>query len=231
MKILTWNINHRSNDHSLQYVIEQEKADLIFLQECFHPLTYLTKRELKELSNKYSWEPTRNGWGNFILSKNETVSEILLDHEFKGRLLVSKVILPTFGEMTLINFHTPITGQYSRYNLEKMFQIAKEHILKGNTIICGDLNIGECFDKNGKTECTDVLNKIFTDYNIIDCYRKFNSEIGQTFRPARNPNSLICIDYIFATKDLESRVRNCQIVVNDQIKQMSDHHPLVAVIE
>jgi len=194
-------------------------------------LTYFTKQEFNKCSAKYSWEPTTNGWGNFILSKNETISEISFDHEFKGRILVSKVITLTFGEMTLINFHTPITGQYSRFNLEKMFQITRKHILKGNTIICGDLNFGECFDKNGNTECADILNKIITDYNIIDCYRKFNTGIGQTFRPNRNPNSLICIDYIFVTKDLENRVRSCQIVVNDQIKQMSDHNPLVAVIE
>lgn len=231
MKILTWNINHRSNDYAFQYALVQEKVDLIFFQECFHPLTYLTKQEFQKLKDNYSWEPTSNGWGNLILCRNTNISEVSIEYGFKGRMLVSKVIVPNLGEMTLINFHTPITGRFSRYNLQEMFQITKEHILKGNTILCGDLNFGECFDKNGKTECTDILNKILEDYSIIDCYRMFNPSIGQTFRPSRNPDSLIHIDYIFVTKDLENRVKSCQILVSDQIKQISDHHPLIAVLE
>ena len=230
MKILTWNINHRSNGHALKYALEQEKADLIFFQECFHPLTYLTKQEFQNFSDKYSWEPTGNGWGNLILSKNTGISEVAIEHKFKGRMLVSKVTIPVWGDMTLINFHTPITGRFSRYNLQEMFQLTKEHILKGNTIICGDLNFGECFDKNGKTACGDILKKILEDYNIIDCYRIFNPSIGQTFRPSRNPDSLIHIDYVFVTKDLENRVNSCEILFNDQIKKISDHHPVVAVL-
>lgn len=231
MKILTWNINHRSNDYALQYAIGQEKADLIFFQECFHPLTYFTKQGFQKFADKYLWEPTANGWGNLILSPNDCISEVTIEHKFKGRILVSKVISPVWGELTLINFHTPITGQYSRYNLQEMFQLTKDHIQNGNAIICGDCNFGVCFDKNGKTDCADILNKILSDYSIIDCYRKFNKTFGQTFRPNRNQDSLIHIDYVFVTKDLDNRLSDCQISVNDQIKKASDHHPVVAILE
>jgi endonuclease/exonuclease/phosphatase family metal-dependent hydrolase len=158
-------------------------------------------------------------------------ADIAFDSVFKGRVLISKVNIQCFDELTLVNFHTPVTGGFSRYNLQEMFKIANEYIAKKNAIICGDLNFGECFDKNGKTEHKDILDNILNEYDIVDCYRKSHNEIGQTFRPNLNPDSLICIDYIFVTKDLEGRVKSCDIVSDEDIQTMSDHHPLVAVLE
>jgi len=208
-----------------------EQADLVFFQECFHPLTYVTTKILQDLTNHYLWQPTRNGWGNCILAKHANISEVAIEHDFKGRLLVSTATFPAFGELAIINLHTPITDGYSRHNLKKMFQVISGIIREGNAIICGDLNFGECFDKKGQTEHKQILDGILQENGIIDCYRKFNEHIGQTFRPVRKPDSKICIDYIFVSKNLESRVNVCHILEEEKIMEMSDHNPLVAVME
>lgn len=231
MKILSWNINRRGDDRAFRHAIETEQADLVLFQECFHPLTYLTTQELQHLSNRYLWQPTRNGWGNCILTKHANISEVTVEHAFKGRLLVSTATFPAFGELTIINLHTPITDGYSRHNLKKMFQGISDHVRKGNTIICGDLNMGEWCDKNGETEHKEILDGVLQEHSIIDCYRKFHRHFGQTFRPCRKPDSKICNDYIFVSKNLESRVKTCRILDGKKIKEMSDHNPLVAVME
>ena len=231
MKILTWNIKHRTDGLAFRFAIEEEQADLVLFQECFNPNKFLTPQELQSLSNRYSWQPTRTGWGNCIFTKQSIISEVEVEHEFKGRLLALTITSPSFGKLTAINLHVPVTDGYSRHNLKKMFQAIRGIVREGNAIICGDLNFGECFDKNGQTEHRDILDGLLQENNIIDCYGKFNKQIGQTFRPVRRPDSKICIDYIFVSKNLESRVNDCRIIDGQKTKEMSDHNPLVAVME
>ena len=232
VKVITWNIAHRNNDRAFRHAIEIEQADLVLFQECFHPQTYLTRQELLHSPNHHLWEPTHNGWGNLIVTKQAVISDVAIEHDFKGRLLIATASFADLGELTVINLHTPITDGYSWHNLKKMLHMVSGQVRKGNTIICGDLNFGVCFDKDGQTEHKELFDSLLQEHDMIDCHRKFNAKIGQTFRPARKSDSQICIDYILVSKNLESRVKSCHILDDEKtIKMMSDHNPLVAILE
>ena len=231
MKTLTWNIHHRNNDHAFRHAIQKEKAQIILLQECFHPLTHLSEKEFAELKGRFSWKPTKNGWGNCIVTPQSELHEIAIRHQFKGRLQVATTNIPKIGKITIANLHVPITDGYSRLNMAKMFEIISKHIKNGNALICGDFNFGECFDKNGETEHRDIFKKLLEKYQITDCYRKFHKTFGQTYRPVRKSKTKFMLDYILVTNDLVDRLKSCRILDGERVKKMSDHNPIVAVFQ
>jgi len=231
MKTLTWNINHRNNDHAFRHAIKKEKAQIILLQECFHPLTYLSEKEFVNLKGRFSWKPTRNGWGNCIVTPQSELHEIAIQHEFKGRLQVATTNISKIGKITVANLHVPITDGYSRFNMTKMFEIICKRIENGNVLICGDFNFGECFDRNGKTEHRDIFRNMLEKYQITNCYRKFHKTLGRTFRPVRKSKTIFAIDYILVSNDLVDRLKLCGVLDGIRVEKMSDHNPIVAAFE
>ncbi len=230
IKILTWNVNHLRSKKSWPFAMAQFDANIYFFQETFHPLTYLNYTEYDAMKDSCIWEPTINGWGNMTVAKGYKIEQILLPHSFKGRLLIGIIQAKGLGEIKLVNLHTPIKGGYSRYNLQKMFSDVEPIIKEGKAVIAGDLNFGECFDKPGEQDHLNIMNNILTKYGLVDCHKLFNGEIEKTFRPPRNQDSLICIDYIFTTKDLSSNLKACRVQSTKEILKLSDHNPIVAVL-
>jgi exonuclease III len=229
MKVLTWNINRRNSDRAFRHVIEKEKPQIILLQECFHPLTYFSEKELAKLKGRFSWKPTRHGWGNCIVTPQSGLNEITVEHEFAGRLQVAMTNLAKIGKITIANLHVPIIDNYSRFNMAKMFEVISKHIKNGNALICGDFNFGECFDKNGETQHRDIFKKLLEKYRITDCYRKFHKTFGQTYRPVRKSKTIFMLDYILVTNDLVDQLKSCRILDSERVRKMSDHNPIVAV--
>jgi exonuclease III len=231
MKTLTWNINRRNSDRAFRHVITKEKAQIILLQECFHPLTYLSENEFAKLKGRFLWTPTRNGWGNCIVTPQSEIREIGIQHEFKGRLQVATTNISKIEKITIANLHVPITDGYSRFNMVKMFEIICKRIKNGNALICGDFNFGECFDRRGETEHRDIFRNLLEKYQITDCYRKFHKTFGRTFRPVRKSKTIIGIDYILVSNDLVNRLKSCRVLDDKKVEEMSDHNPIVAVFE
>lgn len=231
MKILTWNLSHIKSNKSWPYAVNRIDADILILQESYHPLTYLTHNEYWSIQKHAIWEPTERGWGNSIITKNIPITHVEFEHSFKGRILIGTVNSEIIGSITIVNVHVPITGNYSRYNLQKMFIEIEPFIQQGKSVVAGDLNFGECFDKPGKTEHHDIMNNLLKKHGLMDCYKKFYSQQKQTFRPPKRPESQICIDYILITEDLGSVLRNCEVLSGEEITLFSDHNPIIAVLE
>lgn len=231
MEIITWNLQHMKSRKSWRFAIEKINPEICIFQESFHPLTYLNYKEFNNIRNNYIWEPTENGWGTTIITKNKEIERKIFSHSFKGRIVVGCCEYKEVGQLTIIGLHVPIIKGYSRFNLLQMFDEIHPFTLKGKCIIGGDLNFGECFDRNGKTECRDILNSILEKNKLINCYKKFNLKEKQTFRPTRKSKSQIHIDYIFVSEDLSEKIVDCFIIENDEIKSLSDHNPVVAIMK
>jgi len=228
MKILTWNISHYSSYNLWKYVFDKLRPDVAFLQEAYHPLTYVDEDIFKSLKDKFIWESTKMRWGNLIVTKNMKIEHILLEHEFKGRLIVGYI--PDIG-INVVNMHVPITKGYSRHDLQAMFKIISKYLANRPSIVAGDLNFGECFDNNGKTEHKDIMNTILNENNLVNAYKLFHEQEKQTFKPVRKPESNIHSDYIFVSKDLANRLKECRIIDTQMLPFYSDHYPVSIALD
>ncbi len=226
MKIISWNLSCFRKQGAFEYALKHLNADVYFFQECQHPLTYLTRAAHKELIGKYIWEPTENGWGNCTLSIGEPVQIIDVETKFKGRVLVGKL---RSRDIVLVNLHVPVTDGWSRYNLKSMFEEIMPLQKDDSAIVAGDLNFGVYSDKNGKTEHRDWLQKLLGQNKLVSCFHKFHEKEKQTFRASRKAAECM-LDYIFATMDLETRVKACDVLKDESIVAMSDHNPVLAEI-
>lgn len=230
MKIINWNLNHTKSSKSFHYALSTFNADIYIFQECFHPLTYFNYDEYEKYNGKFIWEPTASGWGNLIISKQFNIKQIKIKHEFKGRFLAGRIENNIEKPLMLFNFHVPITGIYSRFNLQNMFFITNQLFGSNYILVAGDFNFGECFDKEKSTDCKDFLNNILKKYNLINCYKEYNNIEEQTFSPPRKPKSNMHIDFILVSSNLKKYLKNCKIMANEEIVNLSDHNPLEAWI-
>lgn len=226
MKIINWNLNHTRSTKSFNYALKNFSADIYFFQECFHPLTYLNYDEYAKYKSKFVWEPTGSGWGNLIISQKFNLKPIKVKHEFKGRFLAGMIKNNIEKPLILFNFHVPITGKFSRFNLQDMFSLSGKLFKSNNIIIAGDFNFGQCFDKDNSTDCKDFLGNILEKYNLINCYKQYNDIEEQTFRPPRKPDSNIHIDYILISSNIKKDLKDCRIISSKEIVGLSDRKPL-----
>ena len=207
-------------------------ADIYCFQESFHPLSYLEYPEFNKLRGQFILIPSVSGWGNTIISKKYKLKNIKLETKFKGRLTGAAFKIGTGERFRIFNLHVPIKGNYSRYNLEEMLDLISRFIRKGNTIVVGDFNFGEYFDKTQP----QYKNKEFFDYLLeqsltINTYKLFHNEEAQTFRPPRSPENPVHIDYIFVSRDLRDQVKSCEVLVPGDASKLSDHNPVIAEID
>jgi len=226
MRILSWNLNCIRKKNAFRYALESLKADIYFFQECYHPLTYLTKSEYNNFIGKYVWEPTENGWGNCILSTGNLLNPVGLDTKFKGRILLSKL---KGKPLLFINLHVPITGNHSIHNLRSIFNEIRPFCKNKQTIVAGDLNFGKFFDKKGRTYHQDCLRDLLIQNGLISCFHKFHQEEKQTFRAVRKESECM-IDYIFVTNNMEGYLKSCDVLKNSAIVTMSDHNSIYVEI-
>jgi endonuclease/exonuclease/phosphatase family metal-dependent hydrolase len=101
----------------------------------------------------------------------------------------------------------------------------------GQWLIAGDFNLCETFDAwrggpRGNREYLDRMQHL----GLVDCLRHAQGTLTPTFRTLRSGKVTAQIDYMFVTRDLQSRLIGCQTGSRERVfgQGLSDHLPVIA---
>lgn len=129
--------------------------------------------------------------------------------------------------------------------LSEISPIVDDPRYNSSVLLGGDLNVGTQWigrDKRFNARDNIVLKRIEA-YGFVDCLRATRTpgrlsgcrcDDGedcthvQTRRDARFPNVPFQTDYLYASKLLAARLRECRVLATPEIFDISDHAPIVA---
>ncbi|MCL5011263.1 MAG: exodeoxyribonuclease III [Patescibacteria group bacterium] len=232
MKIISWNVNgiravYKKGD--LLEFIKSEKPDILCLQE-IKAAEEQIPNELKNLAGYFCYfnpakKPGYSGVAVFTKEKPQKVEkEIGFDRfDSEGRAL--KLVYTGF---TLYNFYIPNGGRGKKdlnYKLafyDYLFDYLRKQKNK-KIILAGDFNVAHTeldlarpkenqdsimFTKEERAKISQLLKAGF-----IDTFRQFHQDNGYYtwwlyFANARERNIGWRIDYVFATENLKSKIKN-----------------------
>lgn len=235
MKVVTWNCNGALRN-KFKYIAELN-ADIYILQECENP-SLCNHTEYNSWANNFLWKGENKNRGLGIFAKNDILLELLdwsdtyIDHQVKYFLpcsLNQKINL--LGVWTMQNKATSYDyiGQLWKY-----MQINKPKF--ENIILAGDFNSNTIWDKRNRLwNHSNIVNDL-RNMDINSLYHMFyKEEQGEESRPTfflqRNRSKPYHIDYIFATTNIEIKMKHFEIAKSEKWLTLSDHLPLICEFE
>ncbi len=249
MKIVSYNVNGIRAAIKKGFVewLSENDFDIVCIQETKANEEQVETSSIKDLGYQIYWfGAQKKGYsGVAIFSKIKPLKIILGQNneksDFEGRTLQLE-----FEKFTLINTYFPSGSsgeirQAFKYDfLDNYFEFIKEKKAAGkNLIIVGDYNIChldiDIHNPSKQHKSSGFLpperawmDKWFTN-NMVDSFRKVKGNITDKFSwwsyraGARNNNKGWRIDYISVSKELESNIKDADIL--SEVKH-SDHCPI-----
>jgi exonuclease III len=167
-------------------------------------------------------------------------------HKAEGWISVAEIELPAIGPTLVVSIHNPfepieasrLDGKdISRMRLKKnkdlwlldvLFYFLRMR-LGTRIIVGGDFNYSRLLDKlygdTGNNEFFDRIN----DEGFVSLHRKFHTEDEQTYFKKGGLGHQL--DYLFSDAPVAEYATACRVVPYSEVEGMSDHAPLVAVLD
>lgn len=221
MKVVTWNIDFKTDKSKLwDYIDNKINPDILMLQEC------------RTFPDSYQGVGKHIGgtrlWGSVVLSKKYTFQSIPIP-KHAGWVAGAKVESDDF-ELLVFSLHAKLKD-IGRYVVPHLKNIFNEMMVSAgnaqNIIIGGDFNAARLYDSVYSQPVEASHKKFFewleTNLNLVSVT---GSEEIQTMRgnskyPYQN-------DHIYVNKNMSELLKGSQILFDEQIKQLSDHNPVIA---
>lgn len=244
MKIVTWNCNG-----ALRKKIEELdalNADVYVVQECEDPSQ--STAAFKDWAGDYLWIGTSKYKGLGVFPKNGntvraadwfgTFSQSGITNSSQGSRWTTaelKLFLPFVlnDEYLLLGVWTKADGaEVFQYigQLWKYLQIHKNQLQRNKTILLGDLNSNQIWDKPDRWwNHSDVVEELaaigLQSVYHLQTKEPQGQETTPTFFLQRNLNKAYHIDYVFASGDL---LQHCKIEAGNSNEwlRVSDHVPV-----
>nr|MBC7613897.1 endonuclease/exonuclease/phosphatase family protein [Pseudopedobacter sp.] len=231
LKIITWNCNgaFRKKFEFLDFF----DSDILIIQECEDP-EKSTDLEYKKWAINYLWIGDSKNKGLGVFAKPSVKIE-KLNWENKGeKHFIPCRINNNFNLLAAWchGANSPTFGYIGQ--LWKYLQMNKSKLNK--SIIAGDFNSNVIWDRWDRwwnhSDCVRELKEL----NIESVYHNYFQEIeGEESRPTfylqRNLLKSYHIDYIFASNDFHSKIKNLEIGTFENWLKISDHMPIVLTLE
>lgn len=246
MKIISWNLNgiRAAYKKSLFDWFKKTDADIYCFQELKAQEDQIPEEFLNfKKYNHFLSTAEKKGYSGVAVFSKEKPLEVTDELGFPRFDSEGRILKIEFKNFVLINFYIPHGGRAKEnlyYKLDaykKIFALLKK-IENKNIILVGDFNIAHEFIDLSRPSQNEN-NIMFTpeerkqideleNLGFVDSFRKLNPTKMQFtwwpyFADARERNLGWRIDYIFISKNLESKIRKAFIL--DQVHG-SDHCPI-----
>lgn len=227
MRIVSWNCNgaFRKKFES----IDSLHADILIIQECEDPKRCKDSACQLWCSN-YLWAGNNKNSGLGVFAKKDIVLNALnWDSQGLELFIPFSVNQLIFLAVWTKQANSP-TFQYIG-QLWKYLEIHKTKLADSESIVCGDFNSNQCWDKWDRWwNHSDVVNEL-AKLDIRSAYHFLNNieqgkEITPTFYMHRNIKKPYHIDYAFASSTLLSAA-NFSIGSPKDWISLSDHMPII----
>lgn len=225
MKVITWNIGfwlHRSKHaEAWVYLREQIRPDIALLQEVSPP------SPLKD--ENFFFKQIRNGWGTALCTRGLPASEFTITEKYSRRVASANIDVSTTQKIMAVSIHAPIiNGRVFQY-LSEIFDSVESKVRKHSFIVGGDLNTARLAEKVWPGYGHGPFFTRLSQSVFFDCHHKFHSTEEQTYF-RKNSKFPFQDDHLFVSQDLAERVKSCNVLDNETIRNFSDHLPVIAEI-
>lgn len=238
--IVTWNMAYWSHKALLteawDYYLNYIDADFYFFQEA------KPNNNIKADKKHLIWNAIggTRPWGSGIYSKKYELTEEIIKTDFIGAVSIANASVAE-KRITLISLYglmesTGETKGYAITNLHRMVSdltgILNGHVGgKRNVILGGDLNASIQLDPLQKNNSHKIFFDRLEDFNLVDCFKSTNKQFPiQTLRHHTSQTKWQN-DYIFISNTLSKYLIRCEALDNDQLRQYSDHNPVIVSLE
>jgi hypothetical protein len=240
LKIATWNMGYwthkKTNKDAWDFVSDVISPDIFLAQE--------SKPEGETGFDGNIWYPiTNRTWGSGVFTKIYPVKELVFSNTYPGSLVGAEVELPNGVSLTVFSMYGLLDHGYATTTVHKMLSDLTFVLMgKGeyagknqNVVMGGDLNISvQCDKKWGKKQRYTNAHKIcfdrIEDFGLVNSFSKFYNGYVQTHRHVRSSEPWQN-DYLFVSKKLSVRVKSCDVIDENRVKELSDHSPVVIELE
>lgn len=254
MKVVTYNVNGIRAALKKDWIgwLKDVNPNVVCLQEIkASPEQVLEIQILEEMGYHHYWYPAqKKGYSGTAILTKQVPKNIMYgcgheDYDFEGR-----IIRVDFDEISVMSIYFPsgTTGgvrQDFKYRfLDDFYQYAHKLLLEvPNLLICGDFNIcHRAIDIHNPKSNANTSGFLpaerewmenFINSGFIDTFRSLHPEPHQyswwSYRAGSRAKNLGWrIDYIMASKGLESRIKSADILAG---AVHSDHCPVVVEID
>jgi exodeoxyribonuclease-3 len=241
LRILSYNIRHGGSgrEAALANVIRAAKADVVVFQEATRPSV------VEQLAHDAGFEH----WGSRHGESLGYLARLPLEHVEWRKPRVSRhaflEIVPAGGAWRIVGVHLSAvhaawTEHRRRYELRALLLAIQQH-QHGPHVLVGDFNTlapGELLDftrlpprlralvwlSGGRVRWRTIQGVL--DAGYVDAFRALAPDlVGYTF-PTWDPH--VRLDYLFVPRPCVERVSRCQVFSANDVREASDHFPLVA---
>jgi exodeoxyribonuclease-3 len=244
VRIATWNVNGiRAREAQVVAWIEQEKADVICLQEIKAGREQVPAM-LRELPGYWGYWHGAKGYSGVALLIAKTLCSQPPTFTHPAFDLESRIVTAIVGEITIASVYVPNGGK--DFPCKMRFLAALEQFALGLAatqdplVICGDINIARTEMDVHPKERRRVIGQLpeereqferMLDTGLVDVGRSLDPDNDSLFtwwapwRKMRERNIGWRLDYILASTAIGKSARSC--VVRREVGT-SDHAPVVA---
>jgi len=249
MKIVSWNCNGGLRNKLAN--IDALDADLFVIQECENP--EFQSKSYRDWAGNYLWIGTDKNKGIGVFPKNgNTVSALEWNRSFKiesfkhahpyheWKTTDLKLFLPfrVNDSFNVLGVWTKgARGETFSYigQFWKYLQIHRDDLTADETVIIGDFNSNNIWDKSDRWWNHSAVVSELEDLGIYSLYHYLNDEAQglesmPTFYLYRNHEKAYHIDYAFISKRL---ITDCYLEIGriEDWLSVSDHLPLILEIK
>lgn len=238
MEIITWNLprSFRGESHgdAWEYCLNRLDADYYLLQEARPPAWVRDDHELV-----WAGIGGTRPWGSAVVSSRHPLSEIEIETDFRGAMMVAESSYGAERTITLISVYglmEKLAGVgYSIPNLHRMLSDLTG-LLEARThgdrdvVLGGDLNASEQLDEIYGHDTHGVLFDRIEAFGLTDCLGAFHDDYVRTLRHNRSDRDWQN-DYLFVSDGLADRLRGCDVLEDDAIRKYSDHNPVRVTLD
>ena len=234
MKIATWNMGYWQHKNQAQkawdYMENVIAPDVALVQEAVPP----TKGAY---SDHFVWREIggHRNWGSGVFSKGLPLQELDFENGQKGAVVAAEVTLQDGSILTAVSLYGLI-DQWS-YAITTLHRAVSDltPLLVGKmgrrrVMIGGDFNASVQCDEEYGGRSHRIFFERLEDFGLVDCLGRFRSKPVQTLRHNKS-NIPWENDYIFANKAVKDRLASCDVVDDPIVWTLSDHNPVVAVVD
>lgn len=240
MRIATWNIPHsfRASSHSdaWRYLLNELSADYYLAQEVIPPDWVFDEYHVE-------WQDIGDSrtWGSAVVSGEHDLRRVNIDSPLEGGFVVAESDYTADLSVTLISLYglfESIGGRdHATPNLHRMLSDLTGILggrdpeqLHNNIVLGGDLNVSLQYDHMYGSNNSRLVFDRLENFGLKNTFKQFYEDYQRTLRhPASNRP--LQNDYLFVSDPLADRVVSCEVLENDEIREFSDHNPVVIELE
>jgi exodeoxyribonuclease III len=222
LRILTWNCYLKSTEKCTDLVADL-KADIIVLQECFHPLPD---------TPNCIWigqNPKKKGLAVIANTEFKLTAMPLAE---QAPLYYSPIRVDGPVSFNLLAVWPQHASKYIE-GMHKVIDIYHDFLAEKDTVIIGDFNSNAIWDAlHGTRSHSALVKRLHDDFNLASSYHWFSGEPhGQESKPTFylhwKEQKPFHIDYCFAPIEWCKHIQSIHIGKFSEWETISDHRPLL----